>query len=83
MSNSTNSLTIKVCQGTTCNIFGSESLTRWGMDLKNSGIALNLEETSCTGHCLEAPIALWNQEPITQCSPQKLTHQLIREDLAF
>ena len=61
-------------------MMGRDELIEWCQDLSAAGIVLNQQISGCTGNCLEAPVVQWNDQLITNSSPEKLTQLLIESD---
>jgi NADH:ubiquinone oxidoreductase subunit E len=72
-------LKIAVCTGPSCSLLGSSELRDWCGQLEAAGLDIHHEITGCTGNCLESPVVEWNGRYITECSPEKLTSQLIED----
>ncbi len=74
-------LSVLVCTGPTCSLQGGPALSAWCRDLAAAGLAIEAGTTPCTANCCEAPVVTWNGRYLTECTPEKLTAQLIAEDL--
>lgn len=74
-------LFVQVCTGPTCSLQGGPALSAWCRDLAEAGLAIELGTTPCTGNCCEAPVVTWNGRYLTELTPDKLTAQLIADDL--
>lgn len=72
-------LKVVVCKGPSCGLMGARRLEEWCADLENAGLSLEHDISGCTGNCLEAPVVQWNDRYLTECTPEKLTSQLIED----
>ena len=72
-------LKIVVCKGPSCSLMGGDELVTWCEDLEKAGLAVCHQISGCTGNCLESPVVQWNGRYLTECSPEKLTSQLIQD----
>lgn len=72
-------LNIAVCKGPSCSLMGGSELKDWCEQLEAAGLAIQHQVTGCTGNCLESPVVEWNGRYLTDCSPEKLTAQLIED----
>ena len=73
------SLQVIVCKGPSCSLMGGTELEQWCDALEASGLPVSHEVSGCTGNCLESPVVQWNGRYLTECSPEKLTAQLIED----
>lgn len=69
-----------VCKGPSCSLLGGEALLDWCRDLEAAGLPVEYEVSGCSGNCMESPVAQWNGRYLTECSPEKLTEELIRTE---
>ncbi|MDJ0841492.1 MAG: hypothetical protein QNK37_33600 [Acidobacteriota bacterium] len=76
-----NSLKVVVCKGPTCSLLNGGELEEWCRDLEAAGLPVSHEISGCTGNCLESPVVQWNGCYLTECSPAKLTEQLMEDGL--
>ena len=74
-------LSVVVCRGPSCSLMDSESLLSWCRDLQEAGLPISFEKSGCTGNCSECPVVQWNGRYLTQCSPARLTEQLILDGI--
>lgn len=81
MSETTKTLDVVVCRGPSCSVMDSADLLDWCRDLQAAQLPINCSESGCTGNCLEAPVVQWNGRYLTEVTPEKLTEQLMEEDL--
>ena len=75
------SLNVVVCKGPSCCLMNGDALEAWCRDLAAAGLPVTHEISSCTGNCQESPVVQWNGRYLTECSPAKLTEQLMEDGL--
>lgn len=74
-------LSVIVCRGPSCSLHDSAALVRWCEELAAAHLPITHDISPCTGNCHEAPVVEWNGVYLTEATPERLTSQLIAEDL--
>ena len=74
-------LNVVVCKGPSCSLMNGSELEGWCRDLEAAGLPIDHDISGCTGNCLESPVVQWNGRYLTECTPAKLTEQLMEDGL--